>query len=103
MGARLCRPCTRKTCAKEILGDFDTHARVVDDPVPIVTGTDVTSACPRNPMQDTLDEYEWKVATGMNINYYLSQGFRVCSYAPGECVWMSRPMSASDVTCDVRP
>ena len=100
MGARLCRPCSRKACAKEILGDFDTHARVVDDPVPVVTGTNV-SACPGTPMEDALGE--WKVATGMNINYYLSEGFRVCSYAPGECVWMSRPMSASDVTCDVHP
>ena len=89
MGGVLSRARPSKTLrAKEVLFDFGAEC-VAEDRV--VVGKQVSDDVAVDPIRDVHDDFEWKVASGMNINYWMDQGFSVRSHAPGDCVWMSRP------------
>ena len=68
------------------------------DSLPIVTGTEITvnNGVPLTPIEDTLDQYEWKISSGMNVNYLMDDGYKVKSHAPGDCLWMSKLKQVKD-------
>ena len=77
--------------AKEAHFDFGAECVVEDQ---VVVGKQVSlNDVAHDPMRDVHNE--WKVVPGMNINYWVDQGFSVRLYAPGDCVWMSRPRSST--------
>lgn len=78
--------------AKELLVDFDINP---SDNVLVVEGMEIVRQTVFSPIDDTSNECEWRTATGMNINYFLDQGYHVTSHAPGDCVWMARPRSST--------
>ena len=75
--------------AKEVLAEFGAECIVEDK---VVLGRQVSSSgVVHDPICDVHKDFEWKVASGMNSNAWMDEGYSVRSRAPGDCVWMSRP------------
>lgn len=49
---------------------------------------------PSNPHEINGDKYEWKSASGSEINHFLAQGYSICDPQTHTHVWMKRPNSS---------